>query len=222
MRKCFVLVGLILVAAGSALAQDDSFPKVETSPAFMFIRTPTSFTVPNGGPSFSESLNCAGGGGTFAYNFTSVLGLAADLGGCKYFGETVPALASKISGNDFTYMFGPRFTFRSSSAFRPFFEVNFGGNRLSLSCDSGTSCSGTSYSKNAFALTAGGGFDISIRAFRVRTKSEATNDAQMTASECASDARSSSRARTALASPSTRESQSSYSLFVFRPFTSYS
>jgi opacity protein-like surface antigen len=162
MRKCFVLVGLILVAAGSALAQDDSFPKVETSPAFMFIRTPTSFTVPNGGPSFSESFNCAGGGGTFAYNFTSVLGLAADLGGCKYFGETVPALASKISGNDFTYMFGPRFTFRSSSAFRPFFEVNFGGNRLSLSCNSNTSCNGTSYSKNAFALTAGGGFDIQL------------------------------------------------------------
>jgi opacity protein-like surface antigen len=160
MRKYFVLVGLVLLAAGSALAQDD-FPKIETSPAFMYIRTPTSFTTPNG-TQFNESFNCAGGGGTIAYNFTSLLGLAADLGGCKYFGETIPALSSKLSGSDFTYMFGPRLTLRGQSAFRPFAELNFGGNRLSLSCNSGTPCSGTTYSKNAFALTVGGGFDIKL------------------------------------------------------------
>jgi hypothetical protein len=161
MSKCLVQVALISLMVGTVLAQDSSFPKVETSPAFMFIRTPTSFTAPNG-TRFSESFNCAGGGGTFAYNFTSLLGIAADLGGCKYFGETIPALSSKVSGNDFTYMFGPRFTFRSASAFRPFFEVNFGGNRLSLSCNSGTPCSGITYTKDAFALTAGGGFDIKL------------------------------------------------------------
>ena len=44
MRKYFVLVGLLLLAAGSALAQE--FPKVETSPAFMYIHTPVSFRVP--------------------------------------------------------------------------------------------------------------------------------------------------------------------------------
>ena len=161
MSKYLAQVALILLTAGTVLAQDNTFPKVETSPAFMFIRTPTSFTAPNG-TRFSESFNCAGGGGTFAYNFTSLLGIAADLGGCKYFGETIPALSSKVSGNDFTYMFGPRFTFRSASAFRPFFEVNFGGNRLSLSCNSGTPCSGITYTKDAFALTAGGGFDIKL------------------------------------------------------------
>jgi len=93
-------VALILLTAGTVLAQDNTFPRIETSPAFMFIRTPTSFTAPNG-TKFNESFNCAGGGGTFAYNFTSLLGIAADLGGCKYFGETVPALSSKVSGNDF-------------------------------------------------------------------------------------------------------------------------
>jgi opacity protein-like surface antigen len=160
MRKYFAVVGLLLLTGGLALAQD--FPKVETSPAFMYIHTPTSFTDPISDVSFSRGFNCAGGGGTLAYNFTSLIGLAADLGGCKYFGETIPALSSKISGSDFTYMFGPRFTYRTASAFRPFFEVNFGGNRLSLSCNSGTVCSGTSYSKDAFALTAGGGFDIQL------------------------------------------------------------
>jgi hypothetical protein len=161
MSKYLALVALILLTAGTILAQDNTFPKVETSPAFMFIRTPTSFTAPNG-TKFNESFNCAGGGGTFAYNFTSLLGIAADLGGCKYLGETVPALSSKVSGSDFTFMFGPRFTFRSASAFRPFFEVNFGGNRLSLKCNSGTPCSGITYTKDAFALTAGGGFDIKL------------------------------------------------------------
>jgi opacity protein-like surface antigen len=165
MRNYFVLVGLVLLTAGAALAQE--FPKVETSPAFMFIRTPTSFTIPGSSPvgpgqSFNESFNCAGAGGTIAYNLTSLVGIAADMGGCKYFGENIPALSSKISGSDFTYMFGPRLTFRSASPFRPFVELNFGGNRLSLSCNSNTACSGTSYSKNAFALTVGGGFDIKI------------------------------------------------------------
>jgi len=160
MRKSLVLAGLFLLIVGSALAQD-SFPKVETSPAFMYIRTPISFTTP-GGTNFNESFNCAGGGGTLAYNFTSMLGLAADLGGCKYFGNTVPALSAKLSGSDFTYLFGPRLTFRHHGAFRPFAELNFGGNRLSLSCNSGTPCSGSTFSKNAFAMTVGGGFDVTL------------------------------------------------------------
>jgi outer membrane protein OmpA-like peptidoglycan-associated protein/opacity protein-like surface antigen len=167
-----VLLGLVLLFGTMAFAQD--YPKVETSPAFMFIHTPISFAVPATAPvapgaSFNESFNCVGGGGTLAYNFSSVVGIAADLGGCKYVGQTIPALAAKLSGNDFTYMFGPRFTYRSKSKIQPFGEINFGGNRLSLSCNSGTPCSGSSYSKNAFAMTVGGGFDVNItRKFAIR------------------------------------------------------
>jgi opacity protein-like surface antigen len=171
-RSAFVL-GLVLLFGSAAFAQD--FPKLETSPAFMYIRTPTSFTIPVGSPvgvagtSFNESFNCAGGGGTIAYNVSSVVGIAADLGGCKYFGNNIPALSAKLSGSDFTYMFGPRFTYRNSSKLQPFFEVNFGGNRLKLSCNNNTACSGTSYSKNAFALTVGGGFDVKLnKKFAIR------------------------------------------------------
>ncbi len=160
-----IVLGIVLLFGTTAFAQD--YPKVETSLAFMYIRTPTSFTVPDTSPvdpgaSFSESFNCAGAGGTLAYNVSSVVGIAMDMGGCKYFGNTIPALSAKLSGSDFTYMFGPRFTYRNSSKVRPFGLVNFGGNRLSLSCDSGTSCSGVSYSKNAFAMTAGAGFDVQL------------------------------------------------------------
>jgi opacity protein-like surface antigen len=162
MSKYFVLVGLLLLGVSSALAQEGEFPKIETSPAFMYMRTPVSFTLPDGSASFKASFNCAGAGGTIAYNFTSVFGLAFDGGGCKYFGQTLPALSSKLSGSDFTYMFGPRLTYRNHSAFRPFAELNFGGNRLKISCDSNTPCNGASYSKNAFAMTVGGGFDIKL------------------------------------------------------------
>lgn len=181
MRKYFVLVGLIFVAVGSALAQGE-FPKVETAPAFMFIRTSPNFTnaftvtPPGGQPTTitgANDFNCAGGGGTIAYNLTSLIGIAADLGGCKFFGNTI-GLGNTINGNQFTYLFGPRLTFRNSSPFRPFFDLGFGGDRLSASCkSSAATClsrvgSGT-YSKNAFALTVGGGFDIQIsKRFSVR------------------------------------------------------
>jgi opacity protein-like surface antigen len=161
MKRLSILVGVLLLTS-VALAQSD-YPKVETSPAFMYIRTPID----------NVSFNCAGGGGTIAYNFTSVLGLAFDGGGCRYFGNTI-GLGNTITGNDFTFMFGPRFTYRSDSRFQPFAEVNFGGNRISLTCKTGAvNCNaltgGATFSKTAFALTAGGGFDIKLnRKFALR------------------------------------------------------
>ncbi len=158
MRKLLILVGLLLLTASFMLAQD--FPKVETAPAFMFIHTPIDIQGDK------RALNCVGGGGTLAYNFTSVLGIAADLGGCKFIGETFPVLSAKVDGNAFTYLFGPRFTYRNHSAFTPFGEINFGGTRLSFTCNNQNEaefCIGNpTYSKNAFAMTVGGGFDIKI------------------------------------------------------------
>src|SRR5271167_5234616 len=176
MRKYFVVVGLLLLTAGLALAQD--FPKVETSPQFMYIRTPISFSFNNGEggvTSVHQSFNCAGGGGTLAYNVTSLIGIAADLGGCKYFGQTIPApISSNINGSGFTFLFGPRLTFRSKSPFEPFAELNFGGMRISVKCennpsDCATLTNGNSYSKSAFAMTVGGGFQIKVnKKFSIR------------------------------------------------------
>jgi opacity protein-like surface antigen len=162
MRNYFVVVGLLLLTAGFAAAQD--FPKVETSPAFMYIRTPISFNTP-GGASISQSFNCAGGGGTLAYNFTSVIGFAADLGGCKYFGQTIPApISTNVDGSGFTFLFGPRLTLRNKGPFQPFAELNFGGMRISVQCENNNGgCPGQpTYSKTAFAMTVGGGFDIKL------------------------------------------------------------
>src|SRR5208282_3174195 len=108
MRKPFVLLGLLLLVTGMALAQQP-YPKVETSPGFMFIRTPISGNVEDSGEfHINQSLNCAGGGGTIQYNVTSVLGLAFDGGGCRFFGNTLGL--DRITGNQFTFLGGPRFT----------------------------------------------------------------------------------------------------------------
>jgi len=154
MRNYCVLVGLLLLMAASVVAQD--YATVETSPAFMFIRTPIA----------NQSVNCAGAGGTLAYNVSKMLGIAADMGGCKFFGNTFGA-GNQLSGSQFTFLFGPRITFRGNSPFQPFFDVNLGGDRLSANCQSGAvNCiakfgSGT-YSRTAFALTAGGGIDVKL------------------------------------------------------------
>jgi opacity protein-like surface antigen len=174
MRNFLVLVGLLLAAAGTASGQE--FPKVETSPAFMFIHNSPVF----GG---SQSFNCAGGGGTLAYNISSMFGIAADLGGCKAFGlANTYGIGNRVTGSEFTYLFGPRITFRSSSPFQPFLEVSVGGMRVAITCingNLGNACNGlvpsqlatlpivfnptaTTFSKNAFALAAGGGFDIKL------------------------------------------------------------
>jgi opacity protein-like surface antigen len=188
MHRSFVLAGVLMLAAGAALAQDDSssYAKFETSPAFMYIHTSPVFGS-------TQGFNCAGGGGTLAYNFNSYLGFAADLGGCKGFGfDNTYGIGSKVNAGQFTYLFGPRLTFRQFGKFQPFFELSFGGDRVSVSCrngNAGNACGGltssqlpsdrsasddavvvvvpinpnaTSASKNAFALSVGGGFDIKL------------------------------------------------------------
>ena len=172
MHRLFVVAGGVLLAAGAAVAQD-SFPKVETSPAFMYIHTGELF----GG---DKALNCVGGGGTLAYNFTSVIGLAADLGGCKLVGlNNTFGLASRATGSEFTFLFGPRLTFNRKGKVHPFFDLNFGGVRAAISCnngDFGNNCgaltvappialrnpNATDASKVAFGLSVGGGVDVQL------------------------------------------------------------
>jgi opacity protein-like surface antigen len=178
-----VLAAGVLLLAGTALAQDtDYFPKVETSPTFVYQHNSPVL----GG---DQSFNCYGFGGTLAYNFTSVIGLAADLGGCRVGGlDNTYGVGSKVHVGEGTYVFGPRFTFRHLGKIQPFIETNFGVENLKVSCktgNAGNACGGitavqplptdstvvivtpvnpnaTSYSKAAFALTVGGGFDIKL------------------------------------------------------------
>jgi opacity protein-like surface antigen len=155
MHKLTVLVGLLLLTAGSALAQTE-YPAAEVSTEFLYTRTPVG----------GQSLNCAGGAGTLGYNVSSTFAIVADLGYCKFFGNTF-GLGGKISGSEFNYLLGPKLTFRNSRAFHPFFDLLFGGMRLGLACDSiGPQCVNATghadFSRNAFAMTVGGGLDLKL------------------------------------------------------------
>jgi opacity protein-like surface antigen len=169
---------VLLLAAGTAVAQDsDNYPRVETSPAFTYVHNSPVL----GG---SQSFNCYGFGGTIAYNFTSLVGLAADLGNCRVARlDNTYGIGSKVKVNEGTYVFGPRFPFRNFGKLQPFLETSFGVEYIKVKCSNGSAgnaCgsvtvqplptdttviivanpNATSVGKNAFALTLGGGLDI--------------------------------------------------------------
>jgi opacity protein-like surface antigen len=179
MRRLFVFAGALLLAAVTAVAQDsEGYPRVETAPAFTYVHNSPIL----GG---SQSFNCYGFGGTIAYNFTSLIGLAADLSGCRVAGlDNTYGIGSKVHVGEGTYVFGPRFTFRHFGKLQPFLEVNFGVEHVDVRCNNGNAgnaCgslsavqplptdavvivpinpNATSYGQNAFALTVGGGLNI--------------------------------------------------------------
>lgn len=155
LRKSIVLSGLFLLMAALALAQVD-YPKVEAAGEFLYIRTPVA----------GQYLNCAGGAGTVTYNFSRYLGGDFTGGGCKFFGQPF-AFGNQITGAQYNFLAGPRLTFRNNSPVAPFADVAFGFDRVSFSCHSGAfTCinltGNSTVSKNAFALTAGGGVDIKM------------------------------------------------------------
>jgi opacity protein-like surface antigen len=184
MQNSFIFAGLALFVAGTTFAQDLGYGKIEMAPGFSYQHNSPVL----GG---KQGFNCAGGGSTIAYNVTSMFGLAMDLSGCKIFGlDNTYGIGSKVGGSEFTYVFGPRLTFRKGK-FQPFFEINFGGERVGISCNNGNASNAcgaltvqplivtpvvvlknptaTSFSQNAFAMTVGGGADIKLnKKFAIR------------------------------------------------------
>jgi outer membrane protein OmpA-like peptidoglycan-associated protein/opacity protein-like surface antigen len=108
-----------------------------------------------------------GGSASVAYNLNDWLGLVADFAGFRVTrfgpagtptGGIVPA-----SGNVFSYLAGPRFSYRKFNRITPFAQVLFGGahaSQVTLS-DCAAVCTPLS-SENAFAMTAGGGLDLKV------------------------------------------------------------
>jgi hypothetical protein len=120
-------------------------------------------------PSFNNRMGYLHGGSTsVAYNFNRYVGLVADFGG--YDNSRVTLFAPTASetfhsnGSAYTYLFGPRFSFRYER-FTPFFHALFGGAHASSVMISG--CTGTPIcaplgSDDAFATMVGAGLDLNI------------------------------------------------------------
>jgi hypothetical protein len=136
MQKIFLTAAVILFSAAGVWAQDT--PGAEVSASYSYLR----FGVSNG-------VNQNGASVSFAGNFNRWLGLAGDVGGYH----------KSQNGNTFntyTYMGGPRFSYRNSSQVTPFAQVLVGGAHGSLSGFGGSD------SVNGFAYSAGGGLDLGL------------------------------------------------------------
>jgi hypothetical protein len=95
----------------------------------------------------SGGLNQNGISGSVAYNPNRWLGLVGDLG-------VYHASPGGVSLNTYTFLFGPRLSFRNPSKLTPFGQALFGGSHLTGGSGGGSS--------NQFAYSFGGGVDIGL------------------------------------------------------------
>ena len=142
MRKFVCLSAVLLLVSLTAAAQDT--PKAEVAVQYSYVRL-------NPHTSGVDSINLNGGTGSIAYNANNWLGIVGEFGGYK---------VGKIAGVDphakvFTYLFGPRISYRGNERFTPFAHALFGGAHI------GTNFSGGG-SENAFAMALGGGVDAKL------------------------------------------------------------
>ena len=79
--------------------------------------------------------------------------------------------SSDSSGTAYTFLFGPRFSYRNSTRFTPFAQVLVGGvhaSDVTISGCTGTGCTPLP-AQTALAMTVGGGLDIRLtRHFSIR------------------------------------------------------
>ena len=146
---------------------DSYYPKVELFMGYTYLRAVPSPAVGN------RMVWLNGGSTSVAFNLNRYLGLVGDFGG---FNETrlllttgnPPAALGTYQAVDdgtvFTYLFGPRLSFRNHDRLTPFAQVLFGGIHASEETD----CKGCAPSlppESSFAMTAGGGLDLRLRHF---------------------------------------------------------
>jgi outer membrane protein OmpA-like peptidoglycan-associated protein len=167
-----LLMPAFLLHTGEAAAQASTatsnasgqYPKAELFVGYSYLRA-----IP--APTTGNRLMWMNGGSTsLALNFNRYLGIVGDFGAytnsqMRFQGgywSTVDVDNPNVGA--FSYLFGPRISFRSQSRVTPFVQALFGGmhaNEVSLT---GCTFSCTFLpSENTFALAAGGGLDIRVR-----------------------------------------------------------
>jgi hypothetical protein len=137
------LLAFLSFSAASAFAQD--FSKIDIFAGYSYVRE-------NPATSGVSGFNLHGGSASVAYNANHWLGAVADFGG--YHANNV--LGTGIDGTVYTYLFGPRFSYRKYDRVTPFAQTLFG---VAHASGSGF---GTTSTNNAFAASFGGGVDLKI------------------------------------------------------------
>jgi opacity protein-like surface antigen/outer membrane protein OmpA-like peptidoglycan-associated protein len=138
-------------------------PRVEIFLGYSYLRAVPTLAAGN------RFVWLNGGSTSIAFNFNGYLGLVGDFGGyadsqLRLNGAATPAKVADSSGSAYTYLFGPRLSFRRHERITPFVQVLFGGvhaSDLTISGCSGAGCTPLP-SENDFAMTAGGGLDVRV------------------------------------------------------------
>src|SRR4051794_37058462 len=181
-KKSLLTLGAMLLTSVCGIAQE--YPKAELALDYSYLHFAPA-------QQFTKNHSLNGGGGAFVYNFAKNFGVKMDLQGFNGFTNTfnIPATAAlpsgangSVSGNVFTYLFGPQLKFRGQhvqlllDALGGAAHSNVYGNAFKTLCQPvAGACSGTSGSpsNNGAAMMLGGGFDfpinhrVSIRAAEV-------------------------------------------------------
>lgn len=148
---------------GSKYAQE-GYPKVELFLGYSHFRGMPTYASGN------RMVGLNGGDASLAFNLNRYLGLVADFGGYNTTRLNLtgpganPVREADASGTVYTYMGGPRLSFRHSERVTPFVQALFGGvhaSPVTLSGCSGNLCTPLP-TQNAFALAAGGGIDVKV------------------------------------------------------------
>jgi hypothetical protein len=145
-------------------------PSWDTPRAELFLGYSYLRAVPTLSPgNRMEWLN--GGSTSIAFNLNRYLGLVGDFGGFKATELQLtgaganPARVADATGTAFTYLAGPRVSYRKYDHLTPFAQALFGGihaSEVTLSGCTGVLCTPLPV-ENAFAMTAGGGVDLKVR-----------------------------------------------------------
>jgi outer membrane protein OmpA-like peptidoglycan-associated protein len=172
-------------------------PKVELFLGYSYLRG-----VPTLSPG-NRMVDLNGGSASITFNVTHYLGLVGEFGGYNDTqlrltgpGANPPRIADS-GGSAYTYLFGPRLSYRKYDRITPFAQALFGGayaSSVTLSTCTGSTCTPLPQ-QNAFALVAGGGLDIrlfrhvSLRAVQAEYMMTRFNDPTTNASQQQNDLR---------------------------------
>ncbi len=137
MRKIlFLALGIFGLAVSAVRAQE--LPAADLSVGYSYIRE-----------GFSNGVNANGGTAAFTGYANRWLGITGDFGAYH-------ASPFGVSANTYTFLVGPRFSYRRSERAAPFAQVLVGGAHLTAGA------SGISASTSGFAWSAGGGIDLGL------------------------------------------------------------
>ena len=182
-RTISLIVGALLCALVATATDETS--KYEVFLGYTTLRT----DVQNQNPLLNEHVSdffMSGGSGKFIYNFNKRFSAVADLGAVHADADIFHATNDRVGDRTAFFLFGPRFSHRSSRV-SPYFQVLFGAaersltKNLSVVTDSNTPeppvvtphdplfpgpgveiSAQVRASQTVFAMTVGGGLDIKV------------------------------------------------------------